>query len=126
MTWPNPMRHRATATPHEPNYGEPSMTSLALPSAITVVAQTAAELLDLHISEQDAVWIMTTALVVEALRRTKGNKCRAARLLGMHRNTINRHTRKRSLDSLVEDLRKFVELHQMDLFRNKSAYKVAA
>jgi DNA-binding protein Fis len=29
---------------------------------------------------------------IEAVRRA-GNKCQAARILGVHRNTINRHTK---------------------------------
>lgn len=95
------------------------MTPLALPSAIDLVAHTAAELIDAHIPQGEAAYLIKTALIVEALKRSGGNKCRAARMLGVHRNTFSRQLDEvGGLDPFIQDMKK-VAARQFDLFGKK-------
>lgn len=58
------------------------MTVLTVP----FIAQ---QMLDAGISLQEARGMMERQMIEAALRRTKGNKCRAAKLLGIHRNNFD-------------------------------------
>lgn len=94
------------------------MTPLALPSAIGIVADTARELLDQHISEHDITWIMKTAVIVEALKRARGNKSRAARMLGIHRNLLNYQIGELHLEPMIKDVQIIVD-RQLELFSRR-------
>lgn len=58
------------------------------PAPLLVSARIAAKAgLGLH----DAVAMFRKAVILEALKLEKGNKCRSARRLGLHRNTLARY-----------------------------------
>jgi hypothetical protein len=94
------------------------MSPTTLPSAFERVPQLARDLLDAHVSQPDAVWIVTTALIVEALKRAQGNKSRAAKMLGMNRNCLKQQIRERYLESVIEDVKILVDA-QLPLFDQK-------
>ena len=95
------------------------MTPLALPSAMNLATEAAKELLDHHISQGDATWIMKVALLVEAIKRAGGNQCRAARILGMHRNTFRRQIEEvGGLEPFIQGERNIAE-RQFVLFGKK-------
>lgn len=52
------------------------------------LAQTAADMLDAEMPLRDCVQAIRKAVVEEALKRSCGNQCIAAKILGIHRNTI--------------------------------------
>ena len=49
---------------------------------------------------EEAVREFQSAFILTVLRDTKGNQCRAAKKLGMHRNTLRRTIRALKLDLL--------------------------
>ena len=48
---------------------------------------------------EQAVEILERALIQGALERTEGNQCEAAKLLGIHRNTLNRKVKEYKIGS---------------------------
>jgi hypothetical protein len=94
------------------------LTPIALPSAIHLVNQVARELLDAHIPERDIAWIIKTALIVEALKRARGNTSRAARILGMERNSLNYQIGELHLEPIIADVKIAVE-KQLTLFNRR-------
>ena len=94
------------------------MTPIALPSAVNLVTDVARELLDAHVSERDVTWIMKTALIVEALKRARGNTSRAARILGMERNSLNYQIGELHLEPLIADVKIAAE-KQLTLFSRR-------
>ncbi len=94
------------------------MSPLALPSALEIVASAAKELLDHRLSEHNIVWIVKTAVIVEALKRARGNKSRAARMLGIHRNLLSYQIQEFALNGFVGEERRVADL-QLALFNQK-------
>jgi hypothetical protein len=101
------------------------MTARALLSTLASAEAAARELLDARVSLHDAAWIVKTALIAEALRRTHGNKCRAARMLGIHRNLLDYQIRELALVPLVDQVRQSAAA-QLELFLKKPAGSVPA
>ena len=54
-------------------------------------------LLDSHILLEDAIEILEQSMIRQALLRSGGNQCAGARLLGIHRNTLQRKVEKYDL-----------------------------
>jgi transcriptional regulator with PAS, ATPase and Fis domain len=50
----------------------------------------ASDLLDSGLPGDEILWKLRAALIHEAMKRSKGNKCRAAKLLQIHRNSLQR------------------------------------
>ena len=61
---------------------------IAQPGSLFI--QVADLVIDAGIESHEAIRLLRTALLREALERSRGNVCRAAKLLGQHRNTLNR------------------------------------
>jgi hypothetical protein len=85
--------------------------------SVDFVAETARELLDADVCEEDAIWIVKTALLVEALKRARGNRTRAAKLLGIHRNSLLRQIGELNLDLIEAE--EIVMDRQLVLFGQK-------
>lgn len=66
------------------------------------LAQTAADMLDAEMPLRDCVQAIRKAVMEEALKRSCGNQCIAAKILGVHRNTISRE-----IDELDINVRPF-------------------
>jgi DNA-binding NtrC family response regulator len=49
-----------------------------------------AHLLDSGFFMEEAVELLERELITRAMERTKGNRCAASKLLGIHRNTLQR------------------------------------
>ena len=65
------------------------MTRVEFSNELTAGLESLARLmLDENIHPQVAERMLVHAIVTEALRRTDQNKCKAAKLTGLHRNTI--------------------------------------
>ena len=47
-------------------------------------------LLDNGFFMEEAVELLEKSLITSAMKRTKGNRCAAAKMLGIHRNTLQR------------------------------------
>jgi DNA-binding NtrC family response regulator len=54
-------------------------------------------LLDSHILLEEAIEILEQSMIRQALLRSSGNHCAGARLLGIHRNTLQRKIEKYEL-----------------------------
>jgi DNA-binding NtrC family response regulator len=54
-------------------------------------------LLDNNIKLEDAIDILERSMIRQALLRSGGNQCAGARLLGVHRNTLQRKIEKYDL-----------------------------
>jgi hypothetical protein len=101
-----------------------SMSPAALSSAIELVTGPAHDVLAAHLSEHGfefdgIVWVLSTALMVEALKAARGNKARAAKMLGMKRNFLNHQISERHLEPVIEKALaavKFAEHIQPTLF----------
>ena len=48
---------------------------------------------------EESVAILERSLLIRALERTKNNRCAASKLLGIHRNTLQRKIEQYQLDS---------------------------
>lgn len=94
------------------------MTPISLYSAVDLVSGTARQLLDQHITERDITWIVKTAVIVEALKRSRGNKSRAAKMLGINRSSLKQQIREHHLESVIEGVEIFVDT-QLELFARK-------
>jgi hypothetical protein len=71
-------------------------------SPITLVADL---LLDAGCSERSATLMLSKALMIRTLERNKGNLCRAAHQLDLHRNTLTRRLSELGLNSLPQSIR---------------------
>ena len=49
-----------------------------------------AEMIEKHILLDEAVGVFEKKFIQTALERTRGNQCKAAEVLGVHRNTLSR------------------------------------
>jgi Bacterial regulatory protein, Fis family len=62
--------------------------------------------LDAGVKEVEAIRLFKRDLIAEALERAQGNQCRAAALLGLHRNTLTRQLEELELRELPGALRR--------------------
>src|ERR1700757_1182077 len=89
-----------------------------------LVAHLARELaqaaLDARVTETDCLWIVQAALVVEAVKKTRGNKCKAARLLDIHRNSFDRWVKDFKLEHIVKAVKE-VSGKQIEMFPRKKS-----
>jgi DNA-binding NtrC family response regulator len=58
-----------------------------------------AHLLDHGFFMEEAVELLEKELITRALERTKGNRCAASKLLGIHRNTLQRKREQYALEA---------------------------
>jgi len=49
-----------------------------------------AHLLEGNIFLEEAIEVLEKSMIVQALERTRGNQCEASKLLGIHRNTLQK------------------------------------
>jgi hypothetical protein len=81
-------------------------TILTMPVAKdSPMAQVAALTLDCAMGEAEAKRYLSQARIVAALEHTKGNVCRAAKLLGQHRNTVNLRLQQLGMQRLPGEIR---------------------
>lgn len=83
------------------------MSPAALASVIELVSGPAHEVLAAGLPEHGfefngVIWVLSTALMVEALKAARGNKARAAKMLGMKRNSLNHQISVRHLEPVIE------------------------
>ncbi len=83
------------------------MTPSALVSAVGLVTEPVREVLGAGLAEHGfefdgILWVLSTALIVEALKTARGNKSRAARMLGMERCLLNYQIKARRLEQVVD------------------------
>lgn len=103
------------------------MSPAALTSAIELVTGPAHDVLAAGLPEHGfefngLVWILSTALMVEALKAARGNKSRAAKMLGMKRNFLNHQISERHLEPVIAkalEAVKIAEHMQPTLFPEK-------
>jgi len=96
-----------------------SLRSLGSTRSIAEVMSEAMELLlDFNASGEESVRTLRMYLLAGVLKRYAGNQCRAARRLGIHRNTIRRQIEEFHLKPLVAEL---VKKHdpQLGLFKGR-------
>lgn len=100
------------------------MSPTALTSAIELITNPVRELLstrlplDHGIEFEDFLWIISTALIAEALRSARGNKSRAAKMLGMERNSLNSQIGELHLEPVIEGVKIAVD-QQLNLFSRR-------
>jgi hypothetical protein len=83
------------------------MSPAALISTLELVTEPARNVLIAGLPEhgfefEGILWIFSTALIVEALKSARGNKSRAAKMLGMKRNLLNYKIGEFQLEPVVE------------------------
>lgn len=93
----SPTRNARSATVHN--------RTLLRKHRMTPIRETAKLVLDAGISWKQKGEVLDRELLVEALERTRGNMCRAARILQMHRNTVTRQLDRLQLRHLPRKLR---------------------
>lgn len=76
------------------------------PAPNGLIGRTVAKTLASGISQRESLKLVKSALVVEALTRSNGNKCKAAKELQVHRNTLARDIRQLGLFDVVRDIKK--------------------
>ncbi len=75
--------------------------SAQLPAISGLVKQLAEECVAAEICEKDLQWMMRCAMILRALKRSRGNRVRAARLLGIHRNLLDFWLQEYSLEPVA-------------------------
>lgn len=69
-----------------------------MPETIHIRAVTAA-IIDAGLNYEEAQALMRKTYMIEVLRRNRGNQCKTAALIGVHRNTIGRHLEELGIDA---------------------------
>lgn len=64
------------------------------------LGETARLILEADCGRDEAVWLLTTAMIEAVLENTGGNVSRAAALLHIHRNTLSRNLEQRGMKRL--------------------------
>ena len=70
---------------------------------------------------EEAVELLEKSMIGRALERTKGNRCAASKMLGIHRNTLQRKIEGYGIEESKKALRKPVGKSVTKRARSKSA-----
>jgi DNA-binding NtrC family response regulator len=71
------------------------------------------------VSKREALWMVETALTIEAIRWARGNKSRAAERMQIHRNNLDYSAKKLHLDAIIQAAKTIEQ--QRELFPKKKA-----
>jgi DNA-binding NtrC family response regulator len=71
------------------------------------------------VSKREALWMVETALTIEAIRWARGNKTRAAERMQIHRNNLDYAAKKLHLDAIIQAAKAIEQ--QQELFPKKAA-----